>query len=204
MEYERTLVVRKAAIIALAAICVTGVGAAAIIVGGPLTGTTHLNQADIEMAWWESDVLYDERWARHDHTHVKLYVDPPGEGFLANIWGGVHYAIDFSALYPDTGISSQPTLSNVQIILMIDGRAVEGLTLSDFTVAKYTTDTGGVWTDVSLSSVDGNLVGLIQVQTFAPGDSVDFPLLGHPSLEVTVSTLAAEQDVVFTMYAWAP
>jgi len=191
---------RRIAILGVIAVCITGLGAAAWIVGGPITGTTHLNQTTVNMQWLYSSgmdqVPIDQRWSNHGHGHSQLYESPPGDAFVSDIWGGVHYGVDWSATYVDARTADQPTLW-AHIYLRVSGDGPTALALGDVEVWFYMLGgpTGPVWVPASLDVVGDDLVGILLDNTFSPGEIL------ASSLEVLVDPLTPPQNLTFTMWA---
>lgn len=195
MNYRRTLIARKIAILGVIAVCVTGTGAAAWIIGGPITGTTRLNSASIDLDWMVSDTTRAQ-WLDHGHDHFKLYdvltsdPDPITEGFVDSIWTGLHYAVDIQAVCTAT---SSPLPWDVTITFEI--RCMYPMTSASGVSLRECHD-GTTWTDVTLTVVsDIFLSGNVLTRSFYNGETL------MTSLELYATTLSAPQMLWFTATA---
>jgi len=196
MDYRRTLTARKIAVFGIIAVCATGIGgAAAWIIGGPITGTTHVNSAQISLSWAIPDTT-SSRWiAGHGHDHIKLYdvIDPnsipPTIGFVHQTWIGPHYALDVTANY--YGTADIPW--DVTISLKITGAIY--VSSGSVTVRECHDPGGFVWSDMRFNPISGGLEGTVLTQPITAGASLLI------SLDVVFNPMMQPQDLTFSVSA---
>ncbi len=180
MEFRKTMVARKVAIVMVALMAFSGIVAAGVLISNTLSSTIHVNQIQKYTLYWASPASAPD--GIYDGTGATSMVSAPG--LVSTIWEDLNYSLGVTLYNPNTG---GPTyMVNVYLSLYAAGAPVN---------IHYWQQTGptpdvGMWLPLGLTDLGG---GNMQA-AFGPSGGfpvgplydvtswfvVEFPSTGHP------------------------